>query len=159
MNTPVFLSIPEVIQKLTPNILNCINVLTNYGGNDWRKFLVMEIPDNEYKKILIARNDVLDAYIIFWGRNSSTGIHDHPPGGCIAKVLDGELHESTYLNVDEKGLPSGSNILSKNSVTNRVGRLFLHKIRNNLSDSISASIHIYFPPNFQNKTYEEAIQK
>ena len=158
MQTPIYVSIPDVISKLTPNVLNCINVLTNYCGNDWRRFLTTEIPDNQYKKILIAKNDVLDVYIIFWGRNSSTGIHNHPPGGCVAKVLDGELQEFTYLNVKEKALRSGSNILSKNSITNRVGSLFLHKIQNNFPDSISASLHVYFPPDFKNKTYEELIQ-
>ena len=96
--------------------------------------------------------------MIVWGRNSSTGIHDHPPGGCVAKVLEGELSEITYLNVKEKGLRSGNNILSKNSITNRVGRLFLHKIQNNNKESISVSIHVYFPPDFKNKTYEELIQ-
>jgi predicted metal-dependent enzyme (double-stranded beta helix superfamily) len=158
MHNHVYMSIPEVISKLTPNILNCINVLTNYGGNDWKKFLYKTPQDNQYSKILIAKNDVLDVYIIFWGKNSSTGIHDHPPGGCVAKVLEGELQEYTYLNVKEKGLASGSNILSKNSVTNRVGRLFLHKIQNRLEEGISASIHVYFPPNFKSNTYEEMIE-
>jgi predicted metal-dependent enzyme (double-stranded beta helix superfamily) len=152
-NNIVYTSIEEIIPKLTPNILSCINILTNYSGNDWKKYFFY-VPDNQYKKILITSNDILDIYIIIWGRNSSTAIHDHPPGGCIAKVLEGELREFTYLNVSEKALPSGSNILSKNSVSNRVGRLFLHKIKNE-TENISASIHIYFPPNYKNKTYEE----
>lgn len=158
MHNNTYMSLSEVISNLTPNILQCINILTNYGGNDWKKFLFTEIPDNQYKKILIGKNEVLEVYIIVWGRNSSTGIHNHPPGGCVAKVLEGELSELTYLNVKEKALRSGSNILHKNSITNRVGSVFLHKIQNNSSDSISLSIHVYFPPNFKNKTYEEIIE-
>jgi hypothetical protein len=46
--------------------------------------------------------------------------------------------------------------LSKNSIVNRVGNIFLHKIENN-TESTAASIHIYFPPNFNHKTYEEVV--
>lgn len=155
MSSIAYTTISDVISKLTPNILNCINVLTNYGGTDWKDYLTsVNVSDNEYKKILIAKNDELDVYIIFWGKNATTKIHNHPLGGCIAKVLEGELMETSYLNQNENALRIKNSVLSKNSIVNRVGSMFLHKIENN-NEFLSASIHVYFPSGFQHKTYDE----
>jgi len=73
-----------------------IPLVNEYIGTDWKKYV--SFSDIKYKKNLVKRNENLEMLIICWNNNQTSGIHDHPPNGCILKILDGELEENEYIN-------------------------------------------------------------
>ena len=82
--------------------------------------------------------------LICWDRNSETKIHNHPNGGCILKVLKGNLNEKLYCN-NTKQIKQ-NNVLKENDTSYIDDNIGLHSIHNN--NNISFTLHIYSPPNF-----------
>jgi len=121
-----------------------IPLVNEYIGTDWKKYV--SFSDIKYKKNLVKRNENLEMLIICWNNNQTSGIHDHPPNGCILKILDGELEENEYINNNKMELVN-KNICKKNSVGYQEGKDGLHDIIN--KDIKTVSLHIYSPPNYK----------
>jgi hypothetical protein len=84
-------------------------------------------------------------YIIYWAKDAYSPPHNHPEGGCILKILNGKLQETSYDLVDNKAVYTGnSKLLVKNSIGIKHGNE-LHSIKA-LEDT--SSIHIYFPGDY-----------
>ena len=117
----------------TPLIKSCIN--TN---------------KDEYHKKLIYRNSKYEMFLIYWGVNSKTKIHNHSEEGCIMKILKGDLKELVYNEnfelIDTNNYKEGD----ISFLNNEIG---YHKIIN-INDNISMSLHIYSPPNYQTKYFK-----
>jgi cysteine dioxygenase len=117
--------------------------ISSYDNDDWKQYVgKIEItPGLTYMRKIIYTNKNLDFYIIVWPPGSESGIHDHAAGGCILKILEGSLEETTFSpNFEAKEV----NQLFTNQhsiMTNKIG---YHNIRN-ISNSMSASLHIYSP--------------
>ncbi|AGC02130.1 type I cysteine dioxygenase [Acanthamoeba polyphaga moumouvirus] len=129
------------------NIIDLIDILKEYNGNDWLSYVEFGYG---YKKNLIKRTNNFEIYLISWDENKKSDIHDHPSGGCLMRVLSGELHEQEYINISEKIEPIKYNILSKNEIVYKTGNEKLHEI---FSPQKSVSIHLYSPPNYKFQKY------
>ena len=72
-------------------------------------------------------------------------IHDHPEGGCILKVLQGELIEHKY---DTKNLEL-LEVLNHNkgSIGYIDNTIAYHRVGNDSKEK-AISLHIYSPPEF-----------
>lgn len=156
--------------ELNNNKLN-IELIKSYIGVDWKEIInnILEnkennyiiIDNNNYKKILINRNNNFDMYLILWNFNSKSKIHDHPKS-CIMKILQGELTEEIYLSIKtktkdktftNKALYLQTNKLNNSIIVKRNNNKLLHKIINN-SNEQCVSLHIYSEPNFIANSYE-----
>jgi cysteine dioxygenase len=120
-----------------------------YSGDDWKKYV--SFSEDKYKKNLVKRNDKLEIFIICWNNNQISGIHDHPSNGCILKVLQGELEEHYYNNVNNNVELINVNLCKENSIGYQEGKNGLHRIKNN--DNKTISLHIYSPPNYKLSFY------
>lgn len=119
------------------SILNIYNIFNNIDSIqcDLREF---KINKNCYTKYLIEKNKHYELVMIAWDENVRTNYHYHPPHGCVMKVLDGVLIEST-LNESNYLYPGDTNIR-------------FHKDMHSIySPYQSYSLHFYSPPNFYNK--------
>ena len=143
----------ELFDLISKNISNkklneCIPLVEEYSGNDWKKYV--SFSDDTYKKNLVKKNDELEMLVICWNNNQVSGIHDHPPNGCILKVLEGEIEEHEYSNNNKLHLIN-KNVCKKNSIGYQEGKNGLHSIIN--KDHKTISLHIYSPPNYKLSFY------
>lgn len=101
--------------------------------------------DDTYVRIplLVTSEPSRIAYLLCWNRFQSSGIHDHPDGGCLVKVLKGKLHETTVDSI--KLLRTGYTTYQSPGVKGR------HSMRS--SKYRSVSLHIYEPADYKPKFY------
>lgn len=125
------------------------NHVEQYSGDDWKKYV--SFSDDTYKKNLVKKNDELEILVICWNNNQVSGIHDHPSNGCILKVLQGELEEHNYCNINNKLELLNVNLCKENSIGYQEGKSGLHCIKNMSNKTIS--LHIYSPPNYKLSFY------
>lgn len=153
------MKLTELLECLTIDINKNKQLLLNYDSNDW-KTLVNSINKsdsncNNYYKLLIHKNNLIDVYLIVWFDGAETPIHDHPEGGCIVKILEGCLTEEIYKNIGNQQCELlKTNILVEKDINYKSGNKILHRIK---TDKYSVSLHIYFPPNYIQTIYKNKI--
>lgn len=108
---------------------------------DFTDTRIIPIPRNKYIRRKIYHNSNYEIVQIYWGENSATTIHEHPPQGCLYKILNGKLLEEIYDNNKKK--IANVKIFSGDLkyIDNTVG---LHKVYN--KGYKTHSLHIYAPP-------------
>lgn len=102
---------------------------------------ITPISRDKYIRKTIFNNANYEIVEIYWGENSTTTIHDHPPQGCLYKLLNGKLLEEVYDNNKKKNTDVRIVPGELKYIDNTVG---FHKITN--TGYKSRSIHIYSPP-------------
>tara|TARA_Y100000991_G_scaffold207558_1_gene185744 strand:+ start:446 stop:913 length:468 start_codon:yes stop_codon:yes gene_type:complete len=146
------LSLEKIISEemmINNNLLlnNVKNILLSYSGSDWENYV--ELSSTKYLKKNICQTELYDMYVITWDKNQVSPIHDHSSKGCVYKILEGKIVESIYdknLNFRFK------NIVQKNDcgcICNDIG----YHSMNNSHDDICVSLHIYSPPNYKTKYF------
>lgn len=138
------------------NLFNCLKIIEKYNGSDWKQYV--KFTNNSYNKIKLSdfSNELFEIVIICWNNNQSSKIHDHPNNGCVLKVLQGELKEEIYNkqiidnNVMYNYEKTNICLLGYMEKNNKI-----HKIINN--DVKSVSIHVYSPPDYKPKVYNNII--
>jgi cysteine dioxygenase len=151
-------SLDQLIDKLSLNLDNSLNIISSYDSNEWMNYYPNDEELNNHKnsfgyyKKLIHSNDQFEIYLIFWTPFASSPIHDHPDKGCVLKLLSGKLIEEVYSNKNNIIKHDHTNIITVNNVNNRFGNKILHKIIN--LENISVSLHVYFPPKFKQNIFK-----
>lgn len=137
----------EIIEK--DDFKQFLNIYDNIISN----FSIYKVNNPNYNengnyiKLKIHKSDWFDAYIIFWGPNSLSKIHDHSDNGCLFKVIKGNLKERIY---------SKSNLLSFDVINrncNNIGEIHnsqgYHSMENISEDNeVAVSVHFYSPPDY-----------
>ena len=124
------------------------NILINYCGDDWKKYISIE--ENTFYKKNICMEANFDMYIITWNKFQESKIHDHSSNGCVYKILQGCIDESIYdTNTMEKISEKCLEKDNSSCISNNIG---FHKMSNNY-DEICVSIHIYSPPKYKTNYY------
>jgi cysteine dioxygenase len=153
----VITSLETLFYLLENNIEKIASILASYKGVDWINIMSPikkeNYNENKYCKILINKNENFDMYLIIWLTNAKSPIHDHPNGGCVVKILSGNLIENIYQNVNDQAVFVSENQLKENQISIKYGKEYLHQITN---PSIKAiSLHVYFPPNYKQNIYKQ----
>ena len=125
-------------------------LLKDYNHNDWKKYV--QINETQYSKQCVFRNDYIDMFIITWNSLQKSPIHNHSQFGCLQKILQGSLTEKMY-SLDNLNEPFQINQLHKNHISYLDDTIGYHSIQNEHPIKISASLHIYSPPNFKTNYY------
>ena len=105
------------------------------------------------RRLKLYSSNQYDIYLLRWHPYYECKIHDHPPNGCLFKLLQGELIEKRY---DDSLKLINTNNLKLNTSNYIDNSLYYHKIINN-RDFLAYSLHIYSPPNFKMKIYTKKI--
>ena len=151
-------SLDKLINEISLNLYNCVNIVSSYDSNDWMKYHPSDEEFNDlkntfgYYKKLIYDNDKFELYLIFWSPYANSPIHDHPEQGCVLKLLSGKLIEEVFINNNNIINFDHRNIISINDINNRYGNKILHKIIN--LDDFSVSLHLYYPPKFKQNIFK-----
>ena len=99
-----------------------------------------------YVKIKIHTSNWFASYIIFWGPNALSPIHDHAENGCLYKVIKGALREHVYSNLNL------FKIGEKDIIEDEIGEINnskgYHSMEND-TNSVSVSVHFYSPAGYQ----------
>ena len=126
------------------------NSILSYNGTDWKRY--MYFCKLGYKRNLVLTNDTIKIMVICWDKCQSSGIHDHPEGGCLVKLLQGELIEKIYKKHDNRMIHTSTNYLTLGTISYQEGKNGLHQIINDSNDG-AVTLHIYSPPNYVPKFY------
>ena len=127
---------------------NVQNILINYSGIDWKKYILLD--ENTYSKKKIYIEKKFDMYIITWNKYQESKIHDHSSNGCVYKVMKGNINEIIYnTNTFEK---ISEKCLKTNDISCISDNIGFHKMSNNYNE-ICISIHIYSPPEYKTNYY------
>ena len=142
--------ISEINKSNFKNFKSIQKVISNNSYDTQLITSCINTNKDEYHKKLIYRNSKYEMFLIYWGVNSKTKIHDHSEEGCIMKILKGDLRELVYNEnfelIDTNNYKEGD----ISFIDNKIG---YHKIINT-NDNISKSLHIYSPPNHQTKYFK-----
>lgn len=125
------------------------DVLLSYGGNDWCDHC--SFCTESYKRNHIYGDEYIDVYVICWNDKQESGIHDHPDNGCLLRIMEGNLREDIYTNIQGVVKKTKTNYLHKNEISYKIGETGLHNIIN--EDNKAISLHVYSPPNHKLKFY------
>ena len=133
----------RIIRSLVSNrnLLVNKNILSSYNSTDWKQYISFDKQD--YKKNLVYRDNNFEMFVVCWLPNQETKIHNHPEGGCLLKILEGNIIEELY---DKNFVLQENNNLVMSDVRYIDDSIGIHKMKNNEENTIS--LHIYSPPNF-----------
>ena len=137
-------------------LLPAINFLPALRKFSLTKNEIASLLNNPEPNHVLAQNDEIKIILIRWQPGELSNIHGHAIGGCLIKVLHGEIEEKRYT------IDSDQHLLSKSTYfTNHISYLDdimgLHSVGNN-QDSPAITLHIYTPGNYKAKQYEKASQ-
>jgi len=128
----------RIIRSLVSNrnLLVNKNILSSYNSTDWKQYISFDKQD--YKKNLVYRDNNFEMFVVCWLPNQKTKIHNHPKGGCLLKILEGNMMEELY---DKNFVLQENNNLVMNDVRYIDDSIGIHKMKNNKENTIS--LHIY----------------
>ncbi len=132
-------------------LINIKPILDQYSGDDWVDFKTIQPlnSDINYRRIPIVfeefnqnkYDNIFGMYLIVWNPFCHTSVHNHPEGGCLMKILDGNIKEQRFMNAESFSIV---NTLNKDDVSYIHDDIGLHRILNE-NNSTSYSLNIYSP--------------
>lgn len=151
------MKLQQLIEQVSANIKNGqklieqLNLLEEYNENDWEQY----VDFNEtYTRKSIYTDDYIEILILGWEKNSESGVHDHPDGGCLFKLLKGNVTEVVYKRKEDNTLQFISEKkLGLNSISYKESKTILHSIIN--GDERSVCMLVYSPANYVPNFYEK----
>lgn len=121
----------------------------DYFVVDHFQSLVQFSPDRYQRiRLCVCAETKRSAYLICWAPHQESGIHDHPEGGCLVKVLSGTLEEITLSKEKCQG-----KMLHVNEYSYQCGQTGLHNIVNH-GPHPAVTLHIYAPTEYMPKFYK-----
>lgn len=151
------------LDKLAENITNSLkngiqlkelqNTILSYNGSDWRNYVTID-KTKAYSRVCTCTNEHIEIIIITWNNNNYSKIHDHPENGCILRIMSGSLMEDVYAMENDNLKLIDTIQLKLNQVSYKIGNKYLHRICN-MNGSESVSLHVYSPPNYKIKYYDQ----
>lgn len=140
------MKIPQLIQELKIDFTHVRNILNRYDEDDWKQYV--SVNSETYNKTKVFRNDSFEIFVITWNLDQKADIHNHPRN-CYMKLLRGKLIENIYNETHDEILKTNVILENEISFMNEKG---VHSITN-IGTGVSASLHIYSPPNFKTEFF------
>jgi hypothetical protein len=132
-------------------LLDVKPILEQYKGEDWMDFKKdISLDSNyNYKRVPIVFEEfnqnrydrLFGMYLIAWNPFCHTSVHNHPEGGCLMKILNGNIIEQRFMNAESFSIIDS---LSKGDVSYIHDDIGLHRILNE-NNNTSYSLNIYSP--------------
>ncbi len=98
---------------------------------------------NEETNHVLIQNDLLKVVLIHWKPGKMSSIHGHPTGGCVFKVIKGQLEELRYTTDNTPELLAKSTFKA-GAMAYIDDDMAYHAVGNPFSES-AISIHAYTP--------------
>lgn len=126
----------EKLESLMP-------IVNKYNEDDWKKYI--KINKKNYSRNIVKKNKIMELVIITWDKGQKSNRHGHPVGGCIFKVLKGNINEKFFKTMNPKENHQHLNQYQENDVGYIDNTLGYHLVHN-VKDDVCVSLHIYSPP-------------
>ena len=115
------------------------DALINYNGLDWVNHSNYN-KDVLFDKRQVYVDDTIDIYVVSWNKMYVNDIHNHSPGGCWMRIMDGLLLENIYDTFDLTNIKS--NILNTGNINYIDDTIGYHTITNkHMYNSITLNLH------------------
>ena len=114
----------------------------------------------DYIKIPLHTSLWFDCYLIIWGPDAISPIHDHADNGCLYKVIQGNIRERIYSNINllelsTRELSTGEiGEISNSQGYHRMENIANKKIGSCEKPLVSASVHFYSPPGYKMNLFD-----
>lgn len=129
--------------------------LEKYKGNDWYDYKLKHSPlptteciDNYMKIPIIFKElenekfkNLYGMYLVVWNPFCETSIHNHPEGGCLMKILEGQIIQHKFSNNEMLKCSDDLKCGDISYINDNIG---LHRILNNKM-KYAYSLHLYSP--------------
>lgn len=119
------------------------NILSLYRGKDWKNHSVFS--EHHYTRIPLYQNSQFEILLSCWNPGQNSSLHDHPPNGCMMKIITGSLTEKLYKLKPLQYLRTS--ILTENAIY-YINHEHGHAVCN-ATKMQTVSLHIYSPPNYE----------
>lgn len=123
------------------NALQFAPVLKDLGGLDTET--VKRFVKNPRTNHVLVQNDLLKVVLIHWEPGKHSGIHGHAKGGCVFKVLRGNIIEKRYSPDDAQQMLSATTC-GAGSIAYIDDEMAHHSVGNPFGMSC-ISLHAYTP--------------
>ncbi|KAG7194655.1 uncharacterized protein KQ657_004331 [Scheffersomyces spartinae] len=128
-----------------------IKMMEQYHSDEseWGKYALADLTRGYSRNLVVNINHNANLLILVWSPGKGSAIHDHAQAHCCMKVIKGKLRECLYDLPGEEGQPlvlKKETVLDRNDVGYINDSIGLHRIKNELDDQISISLHLYTPP-------------
>ena len=104
---------------------------------------ITQFINNPETNHVLMQNDLLKVVLIHWKPGKISRIHGHPDGGCVFKVLKGQLEELRYTTESSPQLLSSSTYIA-GSMAYIDDKMGYHAVGNPFN-SPAISLHAYTP--------------
>jgi len=115
--------------------------MDNYDNQEWWLPFVEFDPERYTRKVLYTEEN-MEFVLISWLPSQTTFIHGHPSGGCLFRVLYGELREDRFEQNDMVYENKAITTTNVNYIDDSMG---FHRVYN-ISFQPCISFHVYSPP-------------
>lgn len=134
----------DVIRLARTSLTAYIN---HVNPSDWTNYIQYDSRNYTKIQVIPPLSNAYSIYLLNWLPGQSSGIHGHPPGGCIMGVLSGTLEETVYPSCKPSIYNKKINILTTGNIGYINNTIGFHRIANLCSVPCN-SLHIYFhnPP-------------
>ena len=116
--------------------------------------------NGDYIKIKLHTSLWFDCYLIIWGPDAVSPIHDHAENGCLYKVIRGNIRERIYSNINLFELSTRELLtgeigeISNSQGYHRMENIANKKIGSRYKSMVSASVHFYSPPGYKMNVFD-----
>ena len=137
-------------KKYCNDIKFLVNKLQDVKITGWERY--KRIGEDSFQKVKVYENKKLDydIYVITWDGHQKSKLHDHGKGGCVYKILEGNLTEHLY---SDKLNTIGLSCYVEND-TNYIDNKRGYHIMANYFNKACCSLHIYMPANYEGNIFE-----
>ncbi|MDH4089225.1 MAG: cysteine dioxygenase family protein [Cyclobacteriaceae bacterium] len=123
------------------NALQFIPVLRKLNSiSEAEMELFLRNPETNH---ILIHNELIKVVLIHWHPGKTSGIHGHPKGGCVFKVLYGSIEEMRYTSGPSPQLLSVSKC-EKGAMGYIDDQMAYHAVGNPFETS-AVSLHVYTP--------------
>ncbi len=136
-NGCIGLTLNNLPQHRVPRVLQLLSFLQHF---ELTKEAVQGIILNTETNTVLLDDEFMKISLIHWSPGKFSSIHGHPVGGCLLKVLHGEVNETRYD--PQSCFITGSKALGVGNVAYIDDTIALHRV-GNTSGSSAISIHAY----------------
>jgi cysteine dioxygenase len=153
------MNLDDLFEKITEGLREGLNLqelsfyLAEYKGVDWKPYKYFTA--SHYTRFTYKLNEILEIVLICWEPGQFCPLHDHPKGGCLIRILQGEMKQTTYeLDVNPRLI--GTNTMTVNDIVYMEGNAMGHEMQN-VSGKRAVSLHLYSPSNYRPNFYSDLI--
>lgn len=121
--------------------------INNVNPADWTNSIQYDARNYTKIQVIPSLSSAYSIYLLNWLPGQSSGIHGHPPGGCIMGMLCGTLEETVYPSCKPSIYNKHIRLLTPGKIGYINNTIGFHRIANLCSVPCN-SLHIYFhnPP-------------